>query len=255
MLERYGILNDVHFPYEDRQRYELALRIFQAAGISRLYLNGDIVEFLAVSSWKVHPGERADFSFEVQYANKKFDELMLAFPDVPVTYICGNHEHRFFRYVRDIAPAMWGLLDCPSLLKFPERPLWKFVDYGPSQLERCGNSNLWLRHEPLGGLANCARQTAEKSSVDIAFGHTHVYQVHTHRKFGPVPSCTKAYSLGWLGDKARNVFDYRGAKDNWVQGCTLVECETSTGEYTLEFIDLTKVPLLYRGDTYSFLNI
>jgi hypothetical protein len=142
---------------------------------------------------------------------------------------------------------MWGLIDCPSLLKFPDRPGWKFVPYGPTQLVKCGESNLYLRHEPLGSGQNPAKMTAEKSIVDIAFGHTHIYQVHTHRKFGPTPIVTKAYSLGWLGDKSRHVFDYRGSKDNWVEGITIVECDTESGDYTLEFVDLRKLPVGVRG--------
>jgi hypothetical protein len=251
VIERYGILNDVHFPYEDRQRYEVALRIFRSLRISRLYLNGDIGEFLGVSKHPVNVSERGPFCAEVDYMNKRFDELCELFPDIPTTLIEGNHCYRFFRYVRDVAPAMWGLIDCPSLLKFPERPHWRFVPYGPDQLVPCGRSKLFLRHEPLGGGANPAKVTAENSYIDIATGHSHTYQVHSHKKFGPNPITNKAYVLGWLGDKARSVFDYRGAKDRWVIGCTLVECDTDTGDYTLDFIDLTKLPVLYRGESYG----
>lgn len=250
MIVRYGILNDIHFPFEDRARYEVALRIFEHVGISHLFLNGDIAEFLAVSA---HPKEPAGLPFcaEVEYCNKQFDAICARFSDVPVTLIEGNHCYRFFRYIRDVAPQMWGLLDCPILLKFPERPLWKFVPYGPTQWQRCGAANLWLRHEPLGGGVSSAKATAEHSYVDVAFGHTHTYQVHSHKKQGPRPFTTKAYSLGWLGDPSRTVFDYRGCKDRWVQGCTVVECDTETGDYVLEFIDLGKLPAQYRGEKFD----
>lgn len=240
MIERYGILNDVHFPFECRKRYPIALSIFRKAKISRLYLNGDIGEFQGVSTHPIHPGERSSFCEELDYMNKRFDELCEMFPGVPVTYVCGNHEYRFFRYIRDIAPQMWGLLSCPQILKFDERPGWKFVDYGPTQLIRCGKANLWLRHEPLGGGRRHCAVTAETSLVDIAYGHTHVYELHTHRKFGPSPLMTRAYSLGWLGDKTRHCFDYRGAKDSWTEGCTVVEADTRTGEYELKFHDLSR---------------
>lgn len=252
-VESYAILNDVHFPFEDRRRYEIALEIFKAQPtLKHIYLNGDIAEFQGVSAHPIHPSEKGiNFSTELVYVNKRFDELMEMFPGMPVTYIVGNHEHRFFRYVRDIAPAIWGVIDCPELLKFPERPLWRLVDYGPTQLVRCGKSNLWLRHEPLGSGKNHAGLTAEKSIVDLAYGHTHVYQAAMHRKFGPGHVHTKAYSLGWLGDKSRHVFDYRGAKDNWALGCTIVEADVLTGEYTLEFISLERLPVLFRGRHYG----
>ncbi len=249
-LERYAILNDIHFPFEDRARYAVTLKIMRATKLNHIYLNGDIGEFQGASSWPKHPDESFKLCDEVDYINKKFDEIMKLFPGVPVTLIEGNHCYRFFRYIRDVAPQMWGLIDCPKILKFPERPKWKFVPYGPMQLVKCGISNLYLRHEPLGRGVACAKQTAENSYVDIAFGHTHTYQSYTHRKFGPSPIVTKAYSLGWMGDETRPVFDYRGAKENWVKGMTIVEA-TKDGSYTLDFINMRTLPILYRGKQYS----
>lgn len=238
-------------PYEDRIRYLIALKIAKALGIDRIFLNGDIGEFQGVSKWPMHPSEQLGFCKELNYLNKKFDELQEMFPSVPVTYICGNHENRFFRFIRDVAPQMWGVVDCPQLLKFDERPLWKFVDYGPEQLVKCGASNLYLRHEPFSGGKNHAQLTAESMAVDLAYGHTHTYQLGSHKKFGPKPVTTKAYSLGWLGDKSRHCFDYRSAKSPWVLGCTIVEADVETGAYTLEFINLEKLPVFFRGQKYA----
>lgn len=250
--EKYGIINDVHIPYHDKTRLKVALKLFAAAKVDHIYLNGDICEFLAVSTHPKPPTERGlGFSKEIDAANKVFDEMQQQFFEVPVTYISGNHEGRFFRYVRDIAPEMWGLIDCPDLLNFPERPYWKFVDYGPDQLVRCGKSNLYLRHEPLGGGASHAKLTAESSVCDVAYGHTHTFQTYSHKKFGPKKITTKAYSLGWLGDSSKSVFDYRGARDRWVHGCTIVEADVKSGEYTLEFICLDKLPVLYRGEKFD----
>ncbi len=250
-LEKYVILNDIHFPFEDKTRYQVALNIMKALKPKHIYLNGDIGEFLSVSTHAKHPGDNVSFCHEIDYINKKFDELQALFPDVPVTLIEGNHCYRFFRYIRDVAPQMWGLIDCPILLKFPERPYWKFVPYGPTQIARCGKSNLYLRHEPLGFGQNHSKQTAESSYIDIAYGHTHTYQTYSHQKFGPIPYIVKAYSLGWLGDKSRAVFDYRGAKANWVEGMTVVEADSKTGEYVLEFIDLRKLPIIHRGERFD----
>ena len=149
-----------------------------------------------------------------------------------------------------MAPALWGLIDIPSMLKIGERPKWNFVGYGPDQLVKCGASSLYLRHEPYGKGVGHAKATAESSFVDIAYGHTHTYQTFTHKKIGPVPVYVKAYSLGWLGDKKRSVFDYRGPKDSWVEGITHVECDTESGKYTLDFIDMRVLPVLYRGELY-----
>lgn len=249
----YAKINDVHIPYHDRIRYKVAMKIFKSlTNLRGIYLNGDIGEFQGVGSWPTHPTEKGlTFIRELDLMNKMFDDMVSDFQGIPVTYIEGNHEYRFYRYIRDVAPAMWGTIDCPALLKFHERPGWKFVPYGPSQWQKCGASNLYLRHEPLAGGKNHASGTAENSYVDVAYGHTHTYQTSSHKKNGPKPFITKAYSCGWLGDKTRNCFDYRGAKDNWVEGCTVIECDDVTGEYTLDFIDLRRLPVLWRGQRFD----
>ena len=105
-IERYGVLNDIHMPFEDKQRYAVALDIFAEAGIDHLYLNGDIGEFLNWSKHPTHPLDVMRPCAEIDYINKRFDELEEIFPGVPVTLIEGNHCYRFFRYIRDLAPAM-----------------------------------------------------------------------------------------------------------------------------------------------------
>lgn len=250
-IKRFGIWNDIHFPFEDRQRYLISLLIAREIGLDHIYLNGDIGEFQGVSTHPIHPLEKMSFLQEVEYMNKRFDELQDLFPDTPVTLIEGNHCYRFFRYIRDMAPQMWGLIDCPLILKFEQRPGWRFVPYGPDQLVKCGASNLYLRHEPLGGGQNPAKITAEASYIDIGTGHCHTYQVYSHKKFGPNPSTNTAYVLGWLGDKSRRCFDYRGSKDKWVTGFTIVETDTETGKYSLEFICLDQIPAFYRGNLYK----
>lgn len=173
---------------------------------------------------------------EVDYANKKLDLLQKDFKDIPVTYLEGNHEYRVFRYIRDIAPQLWGLTDCPKLFNFETRPLWKFITYGPSQLVKVGKCNdLYCRHEPLGGGQFHAKQTAEKALCSIIYGHTHTYQQYMHKKFGPTPKYIRAISNGWLGDITKGCFDYRGPKDNWQNGFMRVDCDEESGEFELRF--------------------
>lgn len=236
---QYAILNDIHFPFEATAYYK-ALSMMQALpNLSGIFLNGDIAEIESVSSHPKSPQAQRTLLGELEYVNKKLDQLQNMFKDVPVHYICGNHEHRIYRYIRDIAPQMWGMADCPKLLGFDTRPGWKFYDYEPTQLVKVGKTrDLYCRHEPLASGANHAAGTAAKSLVSIVYGHTHVYQLSTHKKFGPIPTLVTAVSNGFLGNIDSPCFNYRGSKDNWVNGFSIVECDEKTGEYEIRFIYL-----------------
>lgn len=232
--KRYAVLNDVHFPYESKAYYKALKIISTWNDLEHIYLNGDILE---VASLSTHPQGYAAERYlkkEIEYANDKFDYIQKIFQGVPVSFIEGNHCYRFFRYIRDVAPQLWGLLDNPSLMKFPERG-WKFHPYGPRQWVKCGGTKLWLRHEPLGGGKNPATLTAEKSYVDVLFGHTHTHQMGVSKKQGPRPYLVRAYSGGFLGDINSSNFDYRGCKDNWVTGFNEVIGESNSQDYEYRF--------------------
>lgn len=235
---QYAILNDIHFPKEGKCYYTAISMMQQWPALRGIYLNGDIAEIESVSAHPKSPTAQRLLLAELDYVNQKFDTLHRLFPDIPVYFIEGNHCHRIFRYIRDRAPELWGLLDSPKLFKFEERK-WMFFPYGPTQWVKCGKAkNLYVRHEPLGGGANHAKGTAEKAYVSVLYGHTHQFQQYLHKKMGPAPFTNIAMSCGWLGNISDPCFDYRGARDNWINGFTRVDVDERTGEFELRFIYL-----------------
>lgn len=244
-LVRYAVLNDIHMPYESKA-YARALKIIEGwSDLKGIILNGDIAEIESVSTHAKHPEGNHFLSREIDYVNEKFDFIEKKFQGVPVALVEGNHCHRVFRYIRDIAPQLWGIVEAPSLFKFDERG-WKFFRYGPNQLVRIGQTELWVRHEPLGMGQYPCKVTAENSYVDILFGHTHIQQTYVHKKFGPNPKITRAYSGGWLGDATHPIFDYRGSKDKWVLGFSEIIVDEVTWEYGYRFVDLTRFNPFYE---------
>ena len=228
-------------PYESRAYYEALKLIASWPNLKHIYLNGDIAEIESVTSHPKTPGAQRSLKKELEYLNTRLDQLANKFPEVKVTFVEGNHCGRVFRYIRDVAPEMWGLIHLPTLLNFDQRVGWNFVPYGPGQWVKCGKTrDLWIRHEPLAGGMNHSKGTAERSYVSVVYGHTHQFQQFTSKKIGPKPYHVTATSGGWLGDIRQSCFDYRGSKDNWQLGFTRIDCDEKTGEYELRFIFLEK---------------
>ncbi len=240
MIKQYAVLNDIHFPYENKVAYKKALDIMKALpNLEHIYLNGDIGEIESVSKYTRSPQAANILKNEIDYINNKLMELETMFPNVPVTYIEGNHEHRVHTFILNIAPQFWGMNSIEELFHFDKRPHWKFIPYTNSQWVRCGKTNdLYLRHVPLGTGQNHSKGTAEKIYVSLLYGHTHGYQQYTHKIHGPRPYTVTATSNGWLGDITKDCFNYRGVKDVWVNGFSIVECDEETGKYEIKFIRL-----------------
>lgn len=238
-LVQYVILSDSHFPYEGKAYYKALEMMRSMPNLKHIYLNGDMAEIESVSSHPKGPRAFKVLADELEYINKKFDQLEKMFPAVPVTFIEGNHCSRVLRYIRDVAPEMWGLIHTPKLFKFDERKNFRFVPYGPTQWEKCGKTkDLWIRHEPLVMGTNHAKGTADLSTVSICYGHVHQRAEYTAKKHGPKPYHVTAYSPGWLGDVTKTCFDYRGSRDNWCNGFAVVSCDEKTGEYSVQLVAL-----------------
>lgn len=236
---QYAALSDIHFPYEGKCYYKAIEQIKTWPNLKRIYLNGDIGEFESISTHPKGPTANNSLLAEIEILNQKLDTIQRLFPEVFVDLIEGNHCSRLFRYIRDIAPQMWGMIQMPSLLKFDQRPNWKFHTYGPTQWVKCGKTHdLWLRHEPLASGPAHARATAEKSYVSVMYGHVHSISQYTCKKIGPKPYHVTAYSPGWLGDIKKTCFDYRGSKDNWASGFARIDVDEKSGEYEVRIIRL-----------------
>lgn len=234
VFEEYAILTDSHWPYESKA-YDLALQVLADRPLlHEITLGGDVLEVESLSTHLQNPRGRKLFLDEIEYANFRLEELRKLFPDLPITFFEGNHCDRFRRFLSEIAPQLWGLegLSIPELLHLKERNI-RWIPYGPRQLSRIGKSNLYYRHEPIGGGKGHAKGTAESSAVDICYGHTHMHQSFAVKRIGPEESAVRATSLPFLGDDRHSIFDYRGARDAWERGFALASCETRSGEYEL----------------------
>lgn len=239
MVSQWVVLNDIHFKHESKAYYEALKLSGKMPNLKGIILNGDVAEIESVSRHPKSPKAAQLLIDEIDYLNQKLDTLQRLFPGLPVEYICGNHEHRVYRFIRDVAPQMWGMAQFPKLLRFDERKNFRFHDYTTNQLIKVGKTrDLYARHEPLAGGQMHAKGTAEKATVSIIYGHTHVRQQFTHKKFGPKPYTVTAYSNGWLGDIKNSCFDYRGPRDNWQLGFSRIDCEEKNGDYEVRFIEL-----------------
>lgn len=234
----YAVLSDIHFPYEGKAYYQAIEQMRTWTNLKEIFLNGDILEIESCSRHPKTPAAVKSLLAECDYANQKFDTLQNLFPEIPIRFIEGNHEHRILNYLRDECPSLWGMIHSPKLFKFDERN-WLFFPYCSTQWVKCGKtSDLFLRHEPLVMGVNHAKGTAEKTYVSVMYGHVHQRAEYTLKKQGPSPYHVTAYSPGWLGNITKECFEYRGSKDNWTSGFARIDCDERTGEYEVKLIKL-----------------
>lgn len=186
--------------------------------------------------------------YEIEYTNTQIDGLHKKFPRIPIDWIAGNHEFRLERYLARCAPELFGVFDCKVAFEVYDKPWLNWIPYGIKQYRRCGKAKLWLMHEPTsGGQVHC-KGTAENVEHDTAYAHTHTVQQYTHKRKGG--KRVRAYALPAACDFRAPTFSYRGPKDRWVNGFTIVCCDPKTGRYQLEVIETTDGICIYNGKLY-----
>ena len=134
------ILSDVHIPYHDVDSLECALSHIDNP--TNIYLNGDCVDFFAVSRWDKDPDAR-DLAGELQASRQFLMHLRERFPESNIYFKIGNHEERWETYLWRKAPEICGVPDfkLSKLLRSEELGI---EEIGGRQLARAGG--LWILH-------------------------------------------------------------------------------------------------------------
>ena len=104
------IINDVHIPFHNVDALKAALKYGKEHGVDSIYINGDLMDFYALSFFSKDPKFRR-FKQEIEAGEAFFQGLRKNFPSVKIYYKLGNHEERFERYLRDRAEDLDGLDD------------------------------------------------------------------------------------------------------------------------------------------------
>jgi predicted phosphodiesterase len=190
------ILSDVHVPYHDVDALECALAHIENP--TNILLNGDAIDFFAVSRWDKDPDAR-DLAGELQASRQFLMHLRERFPDANIYFKIGNHEERWETYLWRKAPEICGVPDfkLSKLLRFEELGI---EEIGGRQLAKAGG--LWILHghEFPGAFdpVNFARTLQVKTGCCTIAGHKHKTSQHSVRRMNnDTVSC---WSIGCLCD-------------------------------------------------------
>lgn len=173
------VLSDIHLPYHDITAVTLALQYGKEKGINTILLNGDLLDFYALSRFDKDPRSRS-FSGELEMARHFFLVLRSEFPDAHIYFKTGNHEERYEKYLLVKAPELLGIEE------FKLVHLLKAAEYGVNVISdkriiMAGKLPILHGHEFLGATSqavNPARGLFMKTAESCVIGHLHKSSEH-----------------------------------------------------------------------------
>ena len=227
-LLRAGIITDAHIPYEHKRRYATMMNCFADQRLDALYTIGDFADMYGASMHgPKHPGVLESLKDEIEAVNKRLDEIDSLMVGKKKGYVEGNHETRLERYLVEKCPALFGITEIKRILRIEERGGWSYLPFGPNQLGKVLDSNLYIRHQPA---ASSVLQMAKVHGANVTFGHIHRITEAWHRNIEGEQFVS--FSSGWMGDaRMDKIFGYVGAHNNWQNGFTMVDVDPDTKDF------------------------
>jgi predicted phosphodiesterase len=179
---KFLILSDIHIPYQDNEALECAIKEGLKQGCDAVVLNGDALDCHTISDFVKDPRKRK-FKEEL-YAMRQFvDTLRKQFPTAHIYYKEGNHEERYYRFMRVKAPELLDIdaFEFSSLCHLDKHNI-TWID-GKSKLN-IGKLSIFHGHEfgkQFMPSVNVARGLYMKTKVSSMCGHHHQTAEHNER--------------------------------------------------------------------------
>ncbi len=220
-LEIGVVASDFHFPFHSPKGWSIFLQTLDRLQPMYVVINGDFVDFYAISDHAKHPARLARFEEELQASRAGLREIERLLPNAKLIYIDGNHEDRLRRYLWSKAPELHRTITISNLLDLSR---WTHIDY--------------KKHWKLGKMhfthdVGVAGRTAVTRALDtyqhcVITGHSHRFQLVVEGN--ALGESKLSASFGWLGDvdQIDYMHEARANKD-WALGFGVFRHDPTTG--------------------------
>lgn len=231
-IEKIMFIPDTHVPYHDKKAWDLVLKAGKSFKPDTIVHMGDLMDFYAVSSYSKNPNRALllkDELIEVRKARADLDKLKAS----KKIMLGSNHGDRLERYLRDKAPALFGLVTEADLLELDENG-WDFVPY--RQHTKIGK--LYLTHDVGGSGKYTTARALETFKHSCVIAHHHAIQYFVSG------DATGEYyvgaQFGWLGDIDQVDYMHKvKVSTSWALGFGVGYHNTETG-----IVYLVPVPIV-----------
>ena len=229
------LLSDIHIPYHNIEALTLALQYGMQHNVNTIILNGDLIDFYAISRFEKDPRKR-DLAHEVNTCREFLTILRKLFPTQEIYFKCGNHDVRFEHYIMRQAPDLLGLgeYNLETLLKLEQHRITFIPD---KQIIHAGQLTILHGHE-LGksvfSPVNVARSLYMKAKDNAICGHHHQTSEHTEPSInGKVVTCWSVACLSELSP------DYHPVGNKYTHGFAHIKVEPS-GDFEVQNLRIIK---------------
>jgi len=239
-LIKFVCTGDWHVPFEDKQSLRNTLNFIYQQRPDYLVLNGDIVDFYAISHFSRDPDRVLKLQEELDGAKEYLKEIRKRLPNTRIVYLIGNHDQRAEKFINE-HPELHSL-DCLKL-----ENLLGLRELDIELKEEFTYANFLFKHGDFIQRYTAAKELSYEG-VSGNSAHTHLQQSHLVSDRG---GCKGWWINGHLCDEKQ--IDYGPRNKNWTQGFSIVHFEPNGHKFHVEqiYIDKKNHSFIYGGRVYG----
>jgi hypothetical protein len=226
---RVLILPDVHIPFHVTAAIELAVKYGKRRTATHVLLNGDALDFYAISHWDNCPSSGPQLFEELNAGRDFLAYLRREFPRAPIIHKEGNHEERLGAYVWKNAGKLWGAFNLTLAGALDADPL-RITYVGNRRLIRLGGLSVLHGHEhrfAISNPVNPARGLFNRAKCPALCGHFHQKSDHSEKLLDG--KLVSTFSTGCLCELQPYYYPY----NNHCNGFAFVEVD-ERGRFNVE---------------------
>ena len=241
---RHLVFGCVHVPFHDKDMLKSMLGLLSDVEFKGIHIIGDFLDMNTFSSHdrgKFTSIPQLTYTKEINEGNKVLDMIESEQDFEAKSYLWGNHEDRYWRYMKDMESAKRPLVSPTEGLNLIERG-YTVLENWQTDFVMLGD-HLQLHHGTYYNV-HCAKNHLDKLRSSNMFVHTHRIQHYIEGNEG-------SYNIGFMGDKKSPAFNYaaRPTKSQWQNGFAVVTLDDD-GFYFVEQVTFINKHFIYGGKTY-----
>ena len=235
------IIGDVHVPYQDDAAVNTVIKMARKFKPDNIIINGDLLDCNPLSHFSKEPIEPAAFKAELDEACDVIADLQRY---SRVWLVEGNHESRFYRYINDRAPELFGITSMREMIAERLDTPIEYIFTTPKESMMEWGDDLLIGHW------NVARKyTCYTAKALVERFQTNIVQAHTHRLGQYSLRAYKRTIMGWEGGCLCDLNPKYVLNPNWSQGF-LVYTTYESG-WGIEVVPIDDGVAYYRGEVYQ----
>lgn len=203
------LAGDAHVPEHDRRLWAAIDRWLREYQPDEIILAGDIGEYTSVSRHGGNWGSMLDA--ECDQVRHFIEDRQKCCPEASITYMEGNHETRFMRFIEEVVPSLAGTYSIPKGCKLDELK----VTWVPEAAQPIRRGKLKVLHghqESRHGGELPKHHAMRMGEIygevdhDVVYFHTHKSQSYAHPRHGGIAratgiGCTRSLKPRWMHGK------------------------------------------------------